>query len=319
LTSLPAAYSDPPASAAASAPAGVVLRLHNGSVVRPAVLLDVLEMETKLGKLSIPAAEVRRIDFGFRLTDDETKKLTEALADLGAKQYLAREAARKKLTAMGRLAYPGLRATLKGADLEVSKRVQGILKEIEARVPAERLQSRTTDLVRTTDSLVAGRITSTSLRVQCEVFGEVKIPVPQLRDLRSLLPGGDLSVAVDSSRYGNKTSWLETEFEVTTGTKLEIKATGLINLDPNNTLGGNINARNVRPSGTQGLVSGEGFIPGQLLGRIGLTGPIFVIGSQYVGSPVSEGKLYLRIVTIEHANNIKAEGSYQVRISAEPN
>jgi hypothetical protein len=67
------------------------------------------------------------------------------------------------------------------------------------------------------------------------------------------------------------------------------------------------------------LTSGEGYTVGHLLGKIGADGPIFSIPGHFSGAPTREGKLYLRIVTIEHANNLKAQGSYQVRIAAEPN
>jgi hypothetical protein len=295
----------------------VVLRFHNNSVVQPAILLDDLVMETKLGKITIPAAEVRRVDFGFRLTEEEARKLEQAIKDLGSEKYPARERATKALTVMGRLAYPALLERRKGADLEQGRRVDAILKNIRARVPAERLRTRTTDIVKTTDSVVTGRVLVDSLRARSELFGEVKFPVSKLRDLRSLLPGGDLTVMVDAGRYGNRTSWMETEFEVQMGTKLEIKASGEINVDPNNTLNNQF-TRNVRPDGTRNLGSGEEFNPpGILLGRIGVDGVPFVIGSNYSGRPTREGKLYLRIVTIEHANNVRAAGSYEVRINAE--
>src|SRR6266545_4373311 len=105
----------------------VVLRFHNGSVVQPAVLLDALEMETKLGKIAIPANEVRRIDFGFRLSDEDTKKLEKALRDLNSDKFQTREAATKTLISMGRLAYPAVVENSKNADLEMAKRVEIIL------------------------------------------------------------------------------------------------------------------------------------------------------------------------------------------------
>src|SRR5262245_43675554 len=142
--------------------AGVLLRFHNGSVVQPANLLDALEVETKLGKISIPAGEVRRIDFGFRLSEEETKKLEDAIRDLGSPKHQARDAASKTLMKMGRLAYPALLELRKNADLEITKRVEAILKDIRARVPADKLKTRKTDLVRTSDCVVAGQITSTS-------------------------------------------------------------------------------------------------------------------------------------------------------------
>jgi hypothetical protein len=296
----------------------IALSFHNGSVIQPAVLLEAVEMETKLGKLAIPAGEVRRIDFGFRLSAEDARKVDQAMRDLGSNRFQAREAATKELIRMGRLAYPALLAGRKNADLETTKRVEAILKDIRARVPASRLQTRLNDILRTSDSIVAGQITAATFRVRSELFGELKVPVSQLREVRSLIPGSDVNVAVDASKYGSRTTWLETDFEVTLGTRLDITATGEINLDALNQLNNNF-TRGVRPDGIRQLVSGESYLPGQLLGRIGTDGPTFVVGSRYSAHPEREGKLFLRIVTIIHANNVRAEGSYQVRIAAEPN
>jgi hypothetical protein len=298
---------------------GVVLRFHNGSVIQPAVLLEPLEMETKLGKISIPFNELQKIDFGFRLTDEDSRKLEQALRDLSSSKFQAREAAVKTLIAMGRLAYPAVLEIRKGADLETTKRVEVVLSAIRSRVSAERLMTRKTDVVRTSDSVVAGRLTATTIRVKSDLFGEVKVPVSQLRELRTLGAVNDMTVAVDSSKYGNRNSWMMTEFEVSLGTKVDITATGEINLDPLMRLGGNAFTRGVRADGTPRLTSGEDYLPGKLVAKIGNNGPPFQVGSRYSFTPDREGKLYLRIATIEHANNIKADGSYQVRINAEPN
>jgi hypothetical protein len=275
-------------------------------------------METKLGKLTIPAAEVQRIDFGFRLSEEDSKKLEQALKDLASEKHPTRELATKTLAGMGRLAYPALMERRKGSDLELTRRVEGLLKDLKSKYPADSLPTRRTDLLRAGDSSVSGLITSPTVRVKCDVFGEIKIPIWRLKEIRSSVPGSEVVVAVDSNKYGNRMSWLETEFEVTVGNKVLITASGEINLDPVNALGGNLNTRNVTPQGAMGLTSGEMFIPGQLVGRIGTDGPQFVIGKSSTLTPTREGKLYLRIVTIFHANNINAEGSYQVRISAEP-
>lgn len=193
-------------------PVKTVLRFHNGSVIQPTVLLDDVEIETKIGKLRIPANEVLRIDFGFRLSKDEEKQLHQALFDLDSDNFQAREVAKKTLLVMGRLAYPALLATAKTGNLETTKRVDIILKEIRTHIPPERLQSRRTDIVRTSDSAVAGVIHLANLRVRCDLFGELTVPVLQLRELRAILPGEELNVAVDASRYGNPSAWMETEF-----------------------------------------------------------------------------------------------------------
>jgi hypothetical protein len=290
------------------------LRFHNGSVVHQALLLDSVEMETKLGKLTIPASEIQRINFGFRLSEEDDKKVGQALRDLANEKHAARDTAAKTLLSMGQLAYPALLESRKGGDLETTRRVGALLKDIQDRVPADDLLTRRTDIIRTSDSTLSGQITSAALRVRCEIFGEVKIPLWRLRDLYSTV--GELSLVIDSSKYGNKTSWMPTEFDATLGTRVEISASGEINLDPTGMLLGP-GVRGV-PEGTAGLNSGEGYAPGQLLGRIGADGPAFVIRRHYTFTPSREGKLFLRIVTIEHANNVKAEGTYKVRIAAEP-
>jgi hypothetical protein len=304
--------------------AGVILRFHNGSVVQPAVLLESIEIETKLGKLTVPAGELRRIDFGFRLSEEDNKKVEQAMKDLSSSKFQLRDTATKTLLKMGRLAYPFLLEGRKSADLEMSKRVESILKDIRARVAVERLRTRRTDILKTSDSTVAGQITGVVVKVRSDLFGEVKIPIHQLRELRSLAPGGEVVTTVDAAKHGRNTSWMETEFEVSMGSRLDITTTGEVNLDPMNRLGGNFAARAVNADGTNQLVSGEPPVPGigspmpgKLLGKIGADGPTFQIGTRYNQVANREGKLYLRIATIEHANNIQASGHFTVRINAE--
>jgi len=298
---------------------GVQIRFHNGSVIQPATLLDPVEIETKFGKVVVPPGEIRKIDFGFRLSDEDAKKLDKAMADLGSDKFALRDAATKTLMSLGRLAYPAVLAASKGADLETGKRLEIVLKDIRTRVPADRLQIRRTDIVKTSDSSVSGQIVNTVLRVKSDLFGEVKVPLWHLRDAQTLLPGGAINIALDANKYGNKANWMMTDFDVSQGHRLEIVVSGEINLDPGGMLG-NVNlTRNIRPDGTPQLQSGEGHLPGQVVGKIGSDGPTFLVGSRYSQVAQREGKLYLRCVTIEHANNIRADGSYQVKISSEPN
>ncbi len=295
----------------------LTMRFQNGSIVQQATLLDSIEIETKLGKLTIPPSEVHRIDFGFRVSDEDAKKLEEAMRNLKSDKHAFREGATKTLLGLGRLAYPTLLENRKGGDLETTRRIEDLIKEIQAKAPAGGLQTRRTDIVRTSDSVLSGQITSSTLRIHCEIFGEVKAPLWRLRDLRAAV--GEIFVALDSSKYGRRTSWMETEFEVSHDLRIEITATGEINMDPNNQLNAPQATRNIRPDGTNQLGSGEPpYLCGMILGKIGVDGPTFVVGSRHTMVPTREGKLYLRVVTLEMSNNIRAEGSYQVRITAEP-
>jgi hypothetical protein len=292
----------------------VTLRFQNGSIVQQATMLDSIEMETKLGKLTIPANEIQRIDFGFRVSDEDAKKLAEAMRDLKSDKHASREMATKTLLGLGKLAYPTLLEHRKGGDLEMTRRVEALIKDITAKFPAGSFNTRRTDIVRTSDSVLSGVITSTSLKFEAEIFGELKVPLWRLRDVRSAV--GEVFVTVDASKYGNRNTWMTTEFDVQLDSKIDIHATGEINVDPNNQIGAP-QARMVRPDGTNQLGSGEPYLVGVLLGRVGNDGPIFVIGSNKSVTPNREGKLQLRIVTLETGNGIRAEGNYQVRITAE--
>jgi hypothetical protein len=312
-----AACSGAAAQSPGTDPTSFIVRFRNGSVIQPAVLAEAVEIETKFGKFAIPAKEVLSIDFGFRLSQEDDKKLEQAMSDLSSDKFALRETATKTLMSLGRLAYPAVVEGLKGADLERAKRLQLILKDIQARNLPERLQMRRTDIVRTSDSTITGQIVSAGLRFRWDPVGEMKLQLWQLRELRSLAPGGELIASVDASKYGNNMSWMETDFAVMLGTRLQVKATGEINLDPTNMFN-NPTSRGIKPDGTQGWNSGEGYLPGQLLGRIGTSGPTFVIGSRHSAVTKNEGKLFLRIVTLEHANKVRADGTYQVVISSEP-
>src|SRR5258708_4294183 len=115
LVTAPAAY---PTGGDTDKDIKVIVRLHNCSVLQPAVLLDAIEVDSKIGKLAIPGRELRRIDFGIRLSGDETKKVDQAIKDLNSDNAATRATATKTLTTMGRLAYPALLEQKKTAETE---------------------------------------------------------------------------------------------------------------------------------------------------------------------------------------------------------
>jgi hypothetical protein len=135
-----------------------VIHCHEGGLIRPATLLGAIEIQTKLGKLTVRASEARHIDFGFRVPEEAGKQIEAALADLANENFAKREAATKQLTTLGRLAYPRLKDRPAGDELEVRRRLEAIVKAIEDRVPAELLKVREGDMVRTSDLVLRGRV-----------------------------------------------------------------------------------------------------------------------------------------------------------------
>src|SRR5262249_6529165 len=99
----------------------VVALFHDGTRVRTVILQDTIEVVTKYGKLTVPTKDIRRVEFGFRLSGEAGKKLEQAIKDLASNNFQARETATKDLIAMGRQAYPALVKASKDNDLETTR------------------------------------------------------------------------------------------------------------------------------------------------------------------------------------------------------
>src|ERR1043166_8108214 len=67
-------------------PGAVEVGLADGSVVRLVLRDDKITIGTEFGKLAVPVAEVIRIEFATRISDELTKKIEANIAKLGSAQ-----------------------------------------------------------------------------------------------------------------------------------------------------------------------------------------------------------------------------------------
>jgi len=177
-----------PAKAAAEA-AAVEVHFNDASNLKVRLRDEKLELVTPYGKLTIPVAEVRRIEFATRVPDEVTKKIDAAVANLAKEDFKAREAATAELLALGATAYPALLKAANSSDAEVKKRVEELLTKLREEVPEERLEIKPHDVIHTEHSKIAGRISAPSLKVSTAQFGEQQM---KLSDVRSLnVPGAE--------------------------------------------------------------------------------------------------------------------------------
>ena len=221
----------PAAAPAADKPLEVIAHYHDGTKVRMVFLQQVMEIDTKYGKLKVPTADVRRIDFGFRLSPEIQQKLDESLANLTKDNFQLRENAAKDLVALGRLSYPALLKLSKGQDLDTTRRIEDMLKAIRTKIPAEQLKSRTEDLVHTHTFTIAGKIEGTTVKAKTEHFGEVALKLVDLRNLQSSSTVGEVKVSVDAMTYGgNNVQWMDTGFTVQPDVQLTVTASGEVDL-----------------------------------------------------------------------------------------
>jgi hypothetical protein len=165
----------------------VEVRFVDDSTMKLTLVDERIELETPHGKLLIPVADVRQIDFGWRIPDEVAKRIGTAVADLGHKDFKRRQTATDDLLEIGAQAYPALLKAAKHADAEVARRAQGLLEKIRQTVPAERLEIRPHDVIHTETSKIAGRISVSAFKVKTVQFGEQQLKLLDMRCMRTPL------------------------------------------------------------------------------------------------------------------------------------
>ncbi|HZT79742.1 MAG TPA: LCCL domain-containing protein [Gemmataceae bacterium] len=178
--------------------AGFEARFTDNSSLKLTLRDERIELVSPYGKLSIPVAEVRQIDFRTRLSEDALRRIDAAVTHLGSQQYRQREEASAELLRLGAKAYPALQLAARSKDPEVARRAEAILDKIRETVSEEDLQVREYDVVETGHSRISGRIESATLKANTSQFGEVQLKLADVRSLRSLAagPGGEVPTNV---------------------------------------------------------------------------------------------------------------------------
>ncbi len=227
---LPLGAADPPAEtkgpkkAPPSPGAGAVeVRFTDDSVLKLTLREERLELKTAYGKLLMPMADVRRIEFATRIPDDLARRIRAAIHDLGSTEFRPREDAAAELLALREKAYPALLEAARSKDAEVARRANDLLEKIREAVPEEQLEIRQTDVVSTEDSKIAGRIEAVVWKGTTTQFGEVQMKLADLRSLRSLAgEDGDFGPALPDP--GNLTG-----YQAQVGKRFAFKVTGAVN------------------------------------------------------------------------------------------
>jgi hypothetical protein len=287
------------------------VRLGDGSLVRVAILQDNVDVMTRYGKLTVPFAEIRRIDFGLHLADGVGEKIDSAIKQLGSDAFRERDDATRELVLMGGQAYPSLQRASRHPDMEVAQRAVHLMKRIGEKVPADQLRTKEDDVLQTAEFPVVGRIINSTIKASSVHFGELSLKLSDLRTLHMRGSNSDADMTVDSTRYGSDNErWLDTGITLDPLLKLQVTAEGQVDLWPQGP-----GQYMTTPKGYTTAGKGVTYMAGTLLGRVGDNGKIFVIGERYDGAPGEEGRLFLHIVPSPW-NNASA-GAYQVHISTE--
>jgi hypothetical protein len=272
------------------------------------ILQDSLDVMTKYGRLTVPIRDIRRIDFGLHLPDGVAPQIEAAIKQMGSSVYKQREGAVKDLVQLGHLAFPYVQKAASSDDLEVAQRAVHVVKRISEIAPPENLRLKMEDTIHTVEFPITGRIISSSIKAHSVHFGDLSLKLSDLRSLSVRGASGELLVTVDAAKYGSQSDkWMEAGMTVDPNLRIIIKSEGQVDLWPQGP--GQYLAS---PKGYTTAGKGGTHMAGTLLGRIGDSGKVFVIGDSYEGIPEREGKLLLHIVASPWNND--STGSYRVRI-----
>lgn len=309
-------------------------RFQDGSVVVVTVSDSSVAITTRYGKLTVPLAEVKKIELGFRYPDGMEAKVKAAVEDLGASDYSLREDAQKRLISYGEYAVPAVRAGAANGPPEAAERCKQILKKLGDKVSSEKLDPRETDVVVTDELTIRGKIETTAFKAKSKYFGEATVKLVDLKEFRPLGAKAGGAFALDAAKYAKQGwgGWYDTGLEVSKDHPLEINVTGQIDqwsqepgrymAGPNGTGAqvpgpGGAGFGGGMPAGGRGMPPGGGgmYQSGAVYGRIGGSGSVFKVGGDYkqAGAPAT-GKLYLIIAPSNWGN--ESVGEYKVTVKS---
>ena len=318
-----------PKTPAADGPPEFEARFADDSSVRLTVLDPAVAVTTKYGKLTIPVADVKRVDLGFRYPEGVEAKVEAAAADLGSPGFRSREEAEKALVGFGEFAVPAVRRALKSTDPEVVRRAEAVMKRLKDKLPDEKLEQQDHDVVETTEFTVRGRLDGPGLKTRTRYFGEVTMRLNELRGLKAVgVVAADGKVAIDAARYAKQgwAAWMDTGVDVSADRPLEVTCTGQIDqwsqtpgqymAGPQGTQAAAPGMPNGRPVLAVPAGPGGQFVrSGAVVGRIGADGAPFYVGASYKAAKApATGRLYLIIAPSNWGND--STGGYEVKIKA---
>ncbi len=199
------------------------VRYTDDSTMRVSLLDEHVTLVTSYGPLHIPFREIKRIEFGQRLTDADQAKVDQAVADVLGKDAGKRVKGKQALADLGAKALPHVRRAQRTADDDAIPHLAEVAARLQALLPNPKAEPHDYDVVVTDDSKIAGRVQAPSLRIQTWQFGELKLRVTDCAALtqgRGADPDEKLEIVEGRSVY----QLLQTHMGKTVG----IRTTGAI-------------------------------------------------------------------------------------------
>jgi hypothetical protein len=272
--------------------------LKDGTKIVGTVRFSSVTVTTDFGVLKVPAKDIRRIGIGKKCDKELLTKIAGLIENLGSSDFKVREQATEDLIRLGPVAASELRNAAKSSDVEIKTRAEKILASFVGR---EEEATPDDDVIETVKFTAVGTVEIQVFDLTTK-YGAMSI---RKQDVAGVCVSAlnELSKVVTVSPL---MGFVETKITVSAGDSIVIKASGVISYGPGGfTFTPDGGGRQMMP------MTDEGFPWGTLVGRIGSSGKLFKVGSNYSGTADASGELQLKITTY---NAEEFSGEYKVEI-----
>ncbi|MBL8202935.1 MAG: hypothetical protein JNM09_01805 [Blastocatellia bacterium] len=261
--------------------------------------------------LSVKVESVLSVNLAAEANAREAERIAAGLAIIQGTDRSARNAAVAELTDIGLPALTPVLNAYKDRDLREPDALYRLFGRL---MPGYAdAADRSLDLIRLKNGdAIRGRIAADLLTIQLPGSSPMKIPFASIRSLAVRQRSIEKSFELHSLRHCTQIEFLDTGVVIGPASRVEVSAAGYVRLsfaidgwasDPDG-------LKVPGPNYKTNLV--DGFPFGALVGKVGVTGPRFMVGRHLDKTGLGEGRLYLAVNDNGHwQNNI---GSFRVKL-----
>jgi len=260
---------------------------------------------------SVSGETLLSINLAADASPREAERISADLAAIQGTDRAARDAAVAELTDIGLPALTPVLNAYKDRDLREPDSLYRLFGRL---IPGYAdAADRSLDLIRLKNGdAIRGRVGIESLAIQPPGSPEMKVPLSSIRSLAVRQAVIEKSFEVHSLRHCTQIEFLDTGVIIGPQSRVEATAAGYVRLsfaidgwasDPDG-------LKVPGPNYKTNMV--DGFPFGALVGKVGATGPRFIVGRRLDKTGVGEGRLYVAVNDNGHwQNNI---GSFRVKL-----
>jgi hypothetical protein len=281
------------------------VRLQSGTTLVGRLEPDEWRVRTAFGPLTVPVRSVRHVRFGRAANPERLAVVRDLVKDLASANPERRDHARALLRAEGAFAARDLVvATEKHDDPEVRRLCQEILDELG--LDEEEILPDT-DEIQTDRFNLSGTVELPAFRVTVPELGALAVKRSDIVFIRAFVRFRAKKFSLTGTHVWPN-GWLDTEFKLRKGQKLQITAQGTLQF-PNW-------GQAFTPDGNPRMGNMGGHPMGTLVARIGENGTLFRVGSSYAGRAEAAGTLYF--LAMLQVRGQPSTGAYAIRVESEP-